>query len=111
MIAPANAREVADKFDANKFVLVLFVITELVANIFCVNVFRKRRELDPSERVISVVGKISASMFTVPYRLVTPVTASVDDALRAPENCPVVPLNVPPVNDVPVTAPRLAIEE
>jgi hypothetical protein len=39
------------------------------------------------------------------------VTASVEDALRAPEKIPVVAESVPPVKDVPVIAPRFAVVE
>jgi len=35
----------------------------------------------------------------------------VEDPLIAPEKVPEVPVNVPPVKEVPVTAPRLAVFE
>ena len=47
----------------------------------------------------------------VPYRLVAPEIPKVVLPLIAELNVPVVPENVPPVKDVPITAPRVAVEE
>jgi hypothetical protein len=62
---PVEVTVVKAPFVANKFVLVAFVTTELVANIFCAKRLRKRRVFVPSEREISVVGRMSARTFSV----------------------------------------------
>jgi hypothetical protein len=56
---------VAQKFVEKRFVEVALVITELVANIFCENRFKNLSAFVPSERVMSVVGRMSASRFRV----------------------------------------------
>ena len=48
-----------------RFVLVAFVTTEDVAKIFCEKRLRKRRVFVPRERVMSVVGRMSASRLSV----------------------------------------------
>jgi hypothetical protein len=69
-VAPVAERLVVEafvivEFVANELVEVAFVMTELEAKRFWVKVLRKRRVFEPSERAMSVVGRMSASTLSV----------------------------------------------
>ena len=51
--------------DEKRLVEDALVMIEEEAKMFCEKRLRKRSELEPSERVISVVGRISASVLIV----------------------------------------------
>ena len=53
------------KVVAKRLVLVAFVMTEEEAKMFWEKRLRKRRVLDPRERVMSVVGRMSARVLRV----------------------------------------------
>lgn len=61
VVAFVIAADVDHKFVPVRLVVEAFVITEEDAYIFCAKRLRKRREFVPSDRAMSVVGKISAA--------------------------------------------------
>ena len=59
---------------AERLVVEALVNTEEEAKMFCENVFRNLVALAPSEREISVVGRMSAATLRMPLIRVVPVT-------------------------------------
>ena len=74
-----------EAFVVKRFVEVLLVTTEEEAQMFCVKRLRKRRALVPRERVISVVGRISANVLIVLQKKDAPVTEREEEARKDPD--------------------------